>query len=275
MAYTYTTFGSITLPTYNRESDLSPVAAMTRFVQTANGAFDADGSGRSLRRYPHPLTIDAIVSESTAALQRTAIDALRVAVGTRATLTRKADSDAAEHTATCRLVGMTQMRSYGERGYQPVRLQFAQLTPWRAKTATTYTVAVPQAESTTVAQVVANAGSLPVTAVTMTISTAWGDLQTPRWTATGHDVKLDYLFELAAPYAIVVNGGAMSAQFVPTSGTPDDLYSDLELGSGHTVDSWFRLEPGNTTITLSMDMAYEGLNLPEPTWTISFFAEYA
>jgi hypothetical protein len=269
MAYTYTTFGSITLPVYNRESDLSPVTAMTRFVQTANGAFDADGSGRSLRRYPHPLTIDAIVSESTAAAQRTAIDALRVATGTRATMTRKADSDAAEHTATCRLVGMTQMRSYGERGYQPVRLQFAQLTPWRAKTLTTVTATLEVGDLTKTFTV-ANAGTLPVTNVTLVAD--YGEsaqsLKDPQWTATGIDLKISGTVILLSA---TVDCGALSAIYETTVGNID-RYANLVLGAAHTIDAWMRFQPGNTSLTFTRATSAGD---PELALSVSFYAEYA
>jgi hypothetical protein len=272
MAYTYTTFGGITLPVYNRDSDLSPVAAVIRLTPTAAGAFDADGTRRSARRYPHPLTIDAIVSESTAAAQRTAIDALRAAVGTRATLTRQADSDAATHTATCRLTGMTQARSYSQRGYQPVSLQFAQLTPWRAATATTYSATFPYAHTMTAASAqltLANAGNLPVTAVTMTLSTVGAAIFTPQWTATGHDLTVDD-DTVGSDYVLTVDGGSMTVRQVFQSGSPENFYGVLVLGSAHTIDSWFRLEPGNTVMTLALHTLGNIV-----TWGASFFAEYA
>jgi hypothetical protein len=270
MAYTYTTFGNITLPLYNRESDLSPVAAATRLTQTAAGVFDGDGGGRSARRYPHPLTIDAIVSESTAAAQRTAIDALRAAVGTRAALTRKADSNNDQHVAMCRLVGMTQQRSYSERGYQPVRLQFIQLTPWRATMPQTYTIPVFSGSPSVTQQVITNAGNLPVTAVRMELEIPDGVLvQTPRWTATGHDLLLNDIFTpLGLPAVIVVDGGMMQ---VISAGSP--IYSKLVFNANHTIDSWFRLPPGDTTMTLTSPLI-ETIG-SYVLWLIKFYPEYA
>lgn len=283
MAYTYTTFGDITLPIYNRESDLSPVPAMTRFVQTANGVFDADGNGRSLRRYPHLLTIDAIVSENTPTAQRAAIDALRAAVGTRSLLTRKADSDGAEHVASCRLIKMTQMRSYSERGYQPVRLQFAQLTTWRAKLPTTYVFEVPQSlEPFEVTGTIINSGNLPVTAVSMRIDVGLpgefgGFISNLRWSNATHDIKINVTFDSYYHFFVIVDGDTYRVIYERPPSPPDaTTYRNyLKIGDGHAIDSWFRLEPGSQPMTLSASLAHAyGTNHPV-TWTVSFYAEYA
>jgi hypothetical protein len=288
MAYIYTTFGEITLPIYNRESDLSPAPAMTRFVQTANGVFDADGNGRSLRRYPHMLTIDAVVSENTPTAQRAAIDALRAAVGTRALLTRKADSDGAEHVASCRLIQMTQMRSYGQRGYQPVRLQFAQLTPWRATLPTTYVFQVPQSLSPVeVTGTIINSGNLPVTAVTMRIDIGMGMeyggfISNPRWSNATHDIKIDGVtFDSVFPFFVIVDGETYSVMYERPSRPPDvptyriSYRNYLKINAGHAIDSWFRLEPGSQTMTLSASLAHAYGTNHSVTWTVSFYAEYA
>lgn len=90
MAYSYTTFGAVTLPTYNRVADMSPAAALPRVIQTLGGAPDLDGSAQAAQVWPHPLTVEAIIWDSTAALLKTAIDALRALVSTHAYLTRQA-----------------------------------------------------------------------------------------------------------------------------------------------------------------------------------------
>jgi hypothetical protein len=267
MAYTYTTFGSITLPNYNRESDVSPVTAATRFTPTAAGVFDGDGSGRSARRYPHMLTIDAIVSESTAALQRTAIDTLRAAVGTRASLTRKADSDAAEHVASCRLIGMTQMRSYNEKGYQPVRLQFAQLTPWRAKSATIVTTTLGVGDLIKIFTIT-NPGNLPVSNVMLTAD--YGEigqsLINPQWTATNIDLKINLTIICLR---LKVDCGALSVVYTLSTGE-SNRYVNLVLGATHTIDAWMQFAPGDTSLTFTRGNSDAELGIG-----VSFYAEYA
>lgn len=258
MAYSYTAFGNITLPTYNRESDLSPVQAMTRFVQTAGGVFDADGSGRSLRRYPHSLTIDAIVSESTAVAQRTALDALRAAVGLRTYLYRVADNDGTIHRAVCRLAALTVMRSYSEHGYQPVTLQFQQLSAWEGSLHSySWSLSSPSTKTVTVD------GNLPVVDVIFTITAGAGALTNPILTGGGMDVR--YTGTIAIGNALVIDCGTLS---VLNDGV--DGYSGFTLGANHVIEPWCELAPGETDLTLTVSGTTTGA-----TWSVVFRDRWA
>lgn len=280
MAYTFERFGTITLPIYNREINMAPVSASLRIVGTAAGAFDSDGTARSGQSFPHALTVEAVVSEDTTAEQRTAIDALRAAVGTRAYLYRVADSDAAVHRALCRLTAMTQDRHYEQRrAYQPIRLQFAQLTGWQGATHGTwyfdegevfddgldfdtndYLAALTASPAS---QVVANGGNYPLTDVVFTVTAGAAALSNVVLYAAGMDLRWDG--SIPAGQALVIDCGAASVQLAGI-----DAYSDFYIGPTHTIEDWFRLEPGNTTIGLSVIGTLTGAS-----WSVSFRDRWA
>lgn len=279
MSYFYERFGSITLPTYNREASLAPVAPDLRIVATAAGAFDADGSGRSAQQFPHSLTVEAIVSETTVGAQRTALDALRAAVGTRAYLYRRADDDSSVQRAQCRLASMTQERSYEQRrAYQPVRLQFQQLEAWQGA-ATAWTLDDGEVlddgldfdasayyaslSASPASQVIANGGNLPVLDAVLTVTAGSAALSNPIFTATGVDLR--WTGTIPAGDALVIDCGAASVLLAGA-----DAYSGLGFGAGHAVEQWLRLEPGNTTLTLTVSGTLTGAS-----WSVDFRARWA
>ena len=258
MSYSFLRFGNIILPAYNRESVTSPVAPSQRIITTIAGAFDSDGAERAAQRFPHLLSIDAIVYESDAALQRSEIDVLRAAVGTRAYLYRVADNDSFIHRALCRLNNMTINRSYTQRqALQPVTLQFLQLTMWEGANHTAwilddgefldtgltldvvnYSWSIGTSPTT---QTVNNAGNLPVRNVVFTITAGATALTNPKLSGAGMD--LWYTGTIAAGKSFVVDCGSLS---VLNDGV--DAYANLALGTGHTIEHWCNLPPGNTTI---------------------------
>lgn len=279
MSYTFERFGTITLPEYNREISAAPAAASLRIVATVAGAFDADGSGRSGQQFPHPLTLDAIVSEDDSGDQRTALDALRAAVGTRAYLYRRADDDAAVHRALCRLASMTQDRKYDQRrAYQPIRLQFQQLAGWQGQ-ATSWTLddgelfddgldldssdyyaAISSSPSS---QAVTNGGNLPVSAVIITINAGSGTVTNPIITAPNMDLR--WSGAIPAGQSLVIDAGALS---VLLNGA--DAYGGLYFGGTHTIENWIELAAGASVVTLTV-----GGMLTGASWSIDFREAWA
>lgn len=130
--YTLSQFGETALPTYNTEYDISPVPAQLAFIETTTGVFDGNGTGRNKQKFPQGLSYKATVTEDALADNKPILDNLRKLVGTRATLYRVADSDAAViHSCTARLVSMNQQRPYGNRNtIHEISLEFQQLSPW-------------------------------------------------------------------------------------------------------------------------------------------------
>lgn len=280
MSYYYDRFGALTLPEYNREASIAPAAAALRIVTTAAGAFDADGSGRSMQQFPHPLTLEAIVSEDATADQRTALDALRAAVGTRAYLYRVADDNDTIQRALCRLQSMTAERRYEQRAaYQPIRLIFQQLEPWRGEAygawtldsgellddgllfnATAYSVAISASPSS---QAVTNGGNLPVADAVFTITAGSGNLTNPVLTGGGMDLR--WTGTIDAGDSLVIDCGALSVQ---DDGV--DAYGTFALGSGHTIEDWCYLAPGATTVSLAVSGTLTGAS-----WSVAFRDRWA
>lgn len=275
MSYTIERFGAITLPTYNRDISMAPAAAQRRIVATAAGAFDGDGDGRSAQQFPHTLTVEAIVSEASLAAQRTALDALRAAVGTRNWLYRRDDATAAVvQRAPCRFVALRVERGYEQRRvYQPVQMEFVQLGAWQGAAtswtldegellddgldldASTYFAAL---SSSPASQAVTNGGNLPVRAVTVTINAGSGIVVNPIITATNIDLR--WAGSIPAGQSLVIDGGALS---VLLNGA--DAYSGLYFGGTHTVESWIELAPGASVVTLTI-----GGTLTGASWSIDF-----
>lgn len=279
MAYYLDRFGSITLPVAMSNETATPVPAEERLVTTTAGVFDADGAGRSRQRFPNTLTYQAIVDEATLAAQRTAIDALRAAVGTRAYLYRVADSDGAVHRALCRLVAMPHEREFEHQGYLPIRLEFKQLTAWQGATHGTwyfdegeefdsgldfdtndYLAALTASPAS---QVVSNGGNYPVTGAIFTVTAGSAALSNVVLYAVGMDLRWDG--SIPAGQALVVDCGAASVQLAGI-----DAYSDFYIGPTHTLEDWCRLEPGNTTIGLSVIGTLTGAS-----WSIEYRDRWA
>ena len=273
MAYYLERFGTITLPAAMSIETAAPVAAAERIVSTVAGAFDADGAGRSAQRFPHTLTYQAIVDEATLAAQRTALDALRAAVGTRAYLYRRADDDAAVQRALCRLVAMPHDRQFEHQGYLPIRLEFRQLTAWQGQ-ATSWTLddgelfddgldldssdyyaAISSSPSS---QAVTNGGNLPVSSVVITINAGAGALANPIITAPNMDLRWAGL--IPAGQSLVIDSGALS---VLLNGA--DAYSGLYFGGTHTIENWIELAAGASVVALTV-----GGTLTGASWSIDF-----
>lgn len=261
MSYTYERFGAIALPTYNREASLAPVAARQRLVATVAGAFDGDGSGRSGQQFPHTLTLEAIVSEDTAAAQRSTLDAMRAAVGTRAYLYRRADDDSTVQRALCRLVGMTQDRAYEQRrAYQPFRLQFQQLGPWlgaiysgpwtldsgvyfdEGYVLDTASLAVTLTSGSQSISLSHN-GDYPTSGVVATIVVQSGILTAISIYGAGW--FLGYSGVLVTGQTMIIDAAAES---ITINGIA--AYQNLSFGASHVIEQWMRLEPGENYVTV-------------------------
>ncbi len=273
MAYYLERFGSITLPTAMSRESSAPAVADDRIVATVTGAFDGDGSGRNQQRFPHTLTYQAIVAAASLAAQRTALDALRAAVGTRAYLYRRADDNGVVHRAMCRLVAMPHDREYEHQGYLPVRLEFRQLEAWQGAAtswtlddgellddgldldASTYFATLSASPAS---QAVTNGGNLPVRTVTVTINAGSGIVVNPIITAPNIDLR--WAGSIPAGQSLVIDGGALSVLLIGA-----DAYSGLYFGGTHTGERWIELAPGASVVTLTI-----GGTLTGASWSIDF-----
>lgn len=259
-------FGTITLPVFNNEYTLSPVPAQMSVVETTAGGYDNDGGGRNRQALPFAINYSGIISEDTDGLNRTRLDALRGAVGTRALLYRRAADNETVHTCTARLVSAPMTWPYTQRGWFEVDLNFMQLTPWRGafhepewyldtgvllddgheldeSVAVVWDTAVKQVATV-------NAGNLPVNDVTLTMTaggTAITSILITVYDGTTGEIyaQLQWLGTLAAGKSLVIDSGAFS---ILNDGVSN--YGNLALTASHKVDHWLQVRPGTQGLAL-------------------------
>lgn len=257
--YTLSRFGSITLPTSNTSYTSSPVPAQLSFVQTTSGVFDNDGDGRNRQVFPLLLSYKAAVTEDTIVANRTILDALRAAVGTRARLYRYADNDNSIHYCIARASGMPHDRPFIMRSHQEFELNFSQLTPWvgtihgtgwvfdsgilfdAARTLDEVPPTTLNTNPKTI--VVANNGNLPATDIQFTVTT--GSTTITAFQIDGPSFSFRWAGSLLAGQSVTVDAGAA---MVLKNGS--DNYNAFTFGSGHALDRWAMLQPGNNNITV-------------------------
>jgi hypothetical protein len=94
--------------------------------------------------------------------------------------------------------------------------------------------------------VIANGGNVAQTnvSVTVTVPAATTALTSIRFQGGGTDITV--AVTVAAGTALIIDSGGWS---VTNAGS--NAYSSLTINAGHTIDTLFRLEPGNTTYTIT------------------------
>jgi hypothetical protein len=259
MAYVYERFNGVTLPTYNRQTDLAPVPARMAMVATMAGAYDSDGDERSAQQFPHTLTVRCVVTADTAALWRTALDALRALVGTRGKLYRRGDDNSLQ-SCVARMTAMPHTRQVANKLHIEVTLTWAQLGPWIGTVYSgpwildggiyfddnyaldTSSLAVTL---TSGAQAIylPNLGNYPVRAVRITTTVSAGSLTA--LSIYGAGWFLAYTGSLVAGQTLVIDTGAQSVLLNGVS-----AYANLYLPTAHTINDWIRLLPGNNYTTV-------------------------
>lgn len=257
MAYTLWKFGSIELPTYNRSTKMTPVRPRTALVATAAGVFDAWGSGRAQAKFPHTISLQCTLVAEDVATWRSSIDALRAAVGTRATLVRRAEDDGAVQKCEARLVDCQYSQVGRLARHQQLTLTFEQLNHWRGKRWEDWELddgyllddglyldvgAILVTPPGTVQFTVG--GNLPSLDVRITVTFDGVDTDPAYIVIPETDVAL----KIAGPWAnldsLVIDSAARS---ITLNGT--DIYDRLNIDDGyaaydHLANEWLVLEPG-------------------------------
>jgi hypothetical protein len=260
--YTLERFGSIMLPIYDPESDLSPVEPRLALIETTGGAFDNDGGSRSAQKFPHPLAYQGtlVISDSTLTAVRTTVDALRAAVGTRATLYRRAWDDDTVQTCVARLAKMPVIQRYGDVGQWKISLNFLQMGRWRgARHDDPWTFdsgeffdegLIFDEEAPTVLDtnpkttVVVNNGNLPVRDAQVIVTAQGTDITAITFSATG--ISLTWTGALSAGASLIIDDADVT---VLAAGLA--AYDDLTRNVGHVFDTWFEFAPGATSLTIN------------------------
>ena len=240
-----TRFASNTLPTVMPIQDIGLGRIEPGTVQLPGGrVHDAHGDDDAPVALPYRITISAEVFGTGSTSLRTNINAIRALTGQRGDLVRKQTPTATEReTVTARMEQFEQRRDSDHIQYVPIRLTFLVLShPWLG---TSHTVSTAFNTSGTLSLVCNNGGNAAVEDAVLTV--------TPHGTAmTGMTIKvsgatdLRWVGTLGTTAALVVDCGAAT---VTNDGA--DAYDELTIGADHAQTAWLRLEPGNTTITIT------------------------
>ena len=252
-------FGDYVLPLWNKRDVVSMGdhgGATVNIV--GGGAYDSYGSGASPEQALVLSTQFEIIATSASDVQKTR-DEIRALAGTKARLWATFP-DGSLRFAWARLARVQMERRYDFIHYQPVRLDFAVVTPgWRSGTpwdldsglmlddgllldyiGDTWTPAT-SGEST----IVPTFGNRMVTDAIVVITAGSAETITEirlqcgacdwTWKST---IPLDGVLSInCGTKAVLLNGA--------------DSYDNLTLNAGHTVADWLQLLPGNNTVTIT------------------------
>lgn len=261
--YLFERFGSIFLPEGNMTAGMTPVSARVSFVETTDGSFDSDGTGRNRQSLPHSLRYQGVIPVhygETFTTLRTLEDSLRAAVGTRAKLYRRARNDETVHWCYARLAGMPYDTDSKEKSWRNISLDFQQLTRWHGvrhddpwtfdsgeifDDALIFDEEVPTVlDSNPKTTVVANNGNIPIRDAQIIVTAAGSNITVVSFVAT--NINLTWTGTLLAGQALAINDSAASVLNNGANG-----YTGLVRNSGHAIENWFEFPPGNTNLVVT------------------------
>lgn len=223
--------------------EITPGEARSGLVSLPGGlVYDSLGSEWARSSAPTVRASGRLVA-ATAADLKTALDAWLAKRGKRATLTRKSDGGAV-HSATARLLSVRAPRQPGFRLFIPVELTFELLSlPW-AGTSHADTTFLDTSPKTVI---VTNNGNARVTNPIITIAASASAAITAVTVAVSGVSSWSYTGTIAANTQLIVDCGALK---VLNNGA--NAYSGFALNAGHVIDEWIRLEPGNTSVVVTL-----------------------
>lgn len=245
-------FGSIVLPYRMVADDLSSGDVESSLIDSVGGTFDYWGSAQRFPRRRRlafrgisagELTYSSGWSENTANF-RLAVDTLKAAVGSRASLYRLRDDDSAEQWITARLLYVHYTRKLNDIGIAPLELLFESAMPgWHSSTKTTKSQACTAGTNNAT---VANGGLIPVHDAVFTY-TGTSAASTVRVRITAMGVDWTYNAIVGAADVLVVNAGTQTVTLNAV-----DAYGDFMLNAGHTAETWMPLAVGNNTVAITV-----------------------
>lgn len=266
MAYALTEFDGLSLPAYKelgQSDDLGTGVALTSYSRTPGGQY-YDNYGSSVS----PLGQDPIIKESrlietSTANLLTALDALRAKKGKRGVL------KATHHNGTvrwiyARLIDIDHPALRGNIRTADVRLEFMPEGGfWFANSQSSYTATLTATGGGNQDVVVANAGNVNVTDLTITVTAGTSTITNLVITNTTIGDSLTYAATIATTKALVVDVGAMSILNDGANG-----YAQLTPSN---KANWLYLQPGNNTIRFTVT----GNATANATYLITYYATYA
>lgn len=263
MPYELYQFGSLVLPEYDGDDDVSTGQVAPVFLDLpGGGVFDVLGTAAAKRRATPLNKLCTLLADDSAGL-RTAYNLLRAKIGQRDRLWRRWDEGYYDW-CWARLTNIAARRPTGQPLEQDVDLQFVMISPhwygqhhgggWTLDSGvlldtgypldtTDWTAITDGANDLTVT----NAGNRTITNAVVTV--AAGDATIDDLTIGIDGIsEMEYTGTINAGEAVVIDCGAMS---VINNG--NEAYVYFGLTANHKRDDWLRLEPGENTVTITID----------------------
>ena len=279
--YNFVSFGSITLPDLDPESQQDPAAARLMYVDTMAGGYDALAGADADRGIPYTVNYRCNAANDNATTLRTLIESLRAAVGTRQLLKRQAQDDANEvHVCYARLAALPHNLTPENINHQGLTLPFSIESNWYGKaytdwfTETGLSLDSGQAFGTTslIAAFTSgdheftyiNDGNLTISDAVLKVTVGGSDTAASlifnRVDGFDTDFHLTVTESLVAGDVVVVDAGAQKA----TKNGTELIHSKITTNLSHKILSWFELipvtSPGRTlalTSSLTADSTAE------------------
>ena len=234
------------------------------FPLTQGGAFDGLGTEQAKPRN-YTLTRKILIWFSTEAERKTYFEGLRALVGWRGRLYREWDNGTDVEWITARFVGISAERQIENRFHIEVDLTFEAYSHyWHGDFVGTWLLDSGEFFDTGLDldaggdEVVLDAspksftismtGNAIVNDPTITITAGGANITAIeiKNTTAGHLAELDYTGTINAGDDLVINCANYS---VLNNGSGDE--SNFAIGSTHAINEWFRLAPGDNTITVT------------------------
>ena len=267
MPYELYQFGSLVLPEYDGDEDVSTGQVAPVILDLpGGGVFDVLGPDPAARRTTPLNKVCTLLADDSAAL-RTAYNALRAKNGRRDRLWRRWD-DGTTEWCWARLVNISARRPTGQPLEQDADLQFVMISPhwfgahhgaaWLLDSGILLDLGYPLDTVETIPLVggsntltVSNGGHRATHLVGVRVSATW-NITALKITVTGIS-EMQYTGTIYAGTALTIDTGALS---VTLDG--NEAYVYFSLTANHKRDDWLRLEPGANTIIVFATCAGAG-----------------
>lgn len=263
MPYVLYQFGSLVLPAYNGENDVSTGQVAPVFLDLpGGGVFDVLGTEPAKRRIT-PLNKRCTLDATDTTDMRTQYNALRAKIGHRDRLWRRWD-EGYYNWCWARLVNIDARRTTRNYLHQEVDLQFVMISPhwygqhhggaWTLDSGILFDTGYPldttdwlplTADATT-NLTITNNGNRRITNAVVTVA-AGSDAIDDVTVGVNAISAFTYSGTIDAGEGLVIDCGAMS---VINDG--NEAYVYFALTADHKIDDWLRLEPGANIIEVTI-----------------------
>lgn len=263
MPYELYQFGSLVLPEYDGDEDVSTGQVAPVFLDLpGGGVFDVLGTDPARRRTTPLNKLCTLLADDSAGL-RTAYNLLRAKIGRRDRLWRRWDEGYYDW-CWARLVNIAARRPTGQPLEQDVDLQFVMISPhwygqhhggtWTLDSGILFDTGYPldttdwmpltagAANSLTIT----NNGNRTIANAVVTVVAGNADITATKIGVTGIS-EMSYSGTISAGDALSIDCGALS---VINDG--NEAYVYFSLTANHRRDDWLRLEPGDNTVVVTI-----------------------